>query len=697
MSQHTAIPTTCLILSDIDFSDDDHDDVDDTTVLLHNDRYKSQSKDNTTASIVFSRSKSLCSLLVKTLLVPDIDDVGGNAELDDYYRSICKNNNSTFTCPRSQYNNKELHSLLASTIISNDHDDHLEYGGEKKCLDLHYTTYRDRVMDDDDDVHVLSPHYNMNSNDDNNLKTELFERVLLSLDDCIDDNDCVNGYIFTESEDLIAIGGTRKPIVANAAARSATYDDDDDDDDNNNDDVQYKNRYSSSTIDTVVLRLDGVDSEYSGRTTLYPYLSSASSSSSYSRRVHHDGDDHDEIRRDHIVPNRPSKMISPSQISRASKISRDEENHKKRSVWRNTSPNHSSIQHIVNVRSRPHASPTLRALSPTLRALSPTLRALSPTLRALSPRDHQQAEKNGSLATTYNRLPNKLRHESLPTSAMMSSLLQTKDIDVVVRSSPLPSVTSSLTTQSPERSRTNKYLNRNNQHIHTNNTSIHPNIKSNQVREELAIKPGATKFSRNKSSFLTNTFKDSQLLSSSFIQQKVANYQFISKSRKDHQQLSKELMNNDMKRFRKSRSTSPVKLKSSDNNYISVLKEKFLKSTNVQYHHHCDIHHHHQQQQHQQQHQHQRDVKRRSRSVPSMNRHVNISSSNYPQQPLAYIKNNVNLDVDESHKQGVSLISSLLRSNNRNGCYLLGAKSNRATAMKSTATTGSSSRSSLKK
>ncbi len=76
-----------------------------------------------------------------------------------------------------------------------------------------------------------------------------------------------------------------------------------------------------------------------------------------------------------------------------------------------------------------------------------------------------------------------------------------------------------------------------------------------------------------------------------------------------------------------------------------------------------------------------------------MNRHVNISSSNYPQQPLTYIKNNVKLDGDESYKQGVSLISS----NNRNGCYLLGAKSNRTTTIKSAATTGNSSRSSLKK
>ena len=648
MSQHISIPTTCLILSDIDLSEDDHDDVDvdDTTVLLHNyidyDRSKSQSTDDNTTTIVFSRSKNLCSSLFKTLLVSDVDDdMKDNSELDDYYRSICKNDNSTLTISRSQYNNnKELHSLLASTMISNDYDNHLEYGGEKKCHDLPFTTYSDRVMDDDDDV--LSPHNNMNSNNHMNNNNNSLK--------------------------------TTEPVVANATARSATYDDDNNNNDNN-DDVQYKNRYSSSTIDTVVLRLDEVDSEYSGRTTLSPYLSSPSfspssstSSSSCSRRVHHDGDDYNVTRKNHIghrngsVPNRSSKMTS--QISSSSKISRGEENKKKRPVWRNTSPTtHSSIQQLVNYRSRPQASPTLRALSP---------------------RDHQQGEKIGSLPN-YDRLPNKLCHESLPT------VLQTKDIDNVVISSPLLSVTSSLTTQSPKRIGTNKHLNRNNQHIHTNNTSIHPNIKCNQVTEEMGIKPGTNKLSRNKSSFvINNTLKDSQPLSTPFIKQKVTNHQFISKSRKDHQQLSKELMNNDVTTLRKSRSTSPVKLNSSDNKYISVLKEKFLKSTNVQYHHH---HHHRDIHHHQQQHQQQRDEKRRSRIVPSMNRHVNISSSNYPQQPLTYIKNNVKLDGDESYKQSVSLISS----NNRNGCYLLGAKSNRATTIKSAATTGNSSRSSLKK
>jgi hypothetical protein len=106
----------------------------------------------------------LCSSLFKTLLVSDVDDdMKDNSELDDYYRSICKNDNSTLTISRSQYNNdKELYSLLASTMISDDYDNHLEYGGEKKCHDLPFTTYSDRVMDDDDDV--LSPHNNMNSN-----------------------------------------------------------------------------------------------------------------------------------------------------------------------------------------------------------------------------------------------------------------------------------------------------------------------------------------------------------------------------------------------------------------------------------------------------------------------------------------------------------------------------------------------------
>ena len=179
-------------------------------------------------------------------------------------------------------------------------------------------------------------------------------------------------------------------------------------------------------------------------------------------------------------------------------------------------------------------------------------------------------------------LPNKLSYESLPTAATLSSssLLPIKDMDiqpsVLTRSSPLPSVSSSLTTQSPTRK--NKHLNRNNsQHIHINNTSIHSNIKPYQVTGEMVIKPAGTIWlSRNKSSST---------------QQTVTNHQSIAKSRKDdhhhhhqQQQLSKESIKSDVKnKLSKSRSTSPVKLKlrSSDSQHqqpsISVLKEKFLK------------------------------------------------------------------------------------------------------------------------